>query len=309
MKTASIEKSTDAQFLELKTQFEHTARVAAPTKTAAQNLIARWNEAKKLILPILEQLAITNPFEKEKVSPNGDWRYDTATLPNLDTQVARIMGALTGVGPVGIGHAPAWQGEITDKADGLTAIPSLLDLGKMLEVDDPLGAGYGQLLEKVLDRLSAARNGKFYNYRKGQLGPNYVRLHEGVRQRREELENAIPYVEQKIRFLIAPVSTGRHYQGYSPRNARIDALELGALPLDPISVALMLVAWPERLNKYPQTLIDCSGCEYSWDADGEWTRVCYFYFDVSELEFDARDAGLPRDGCGAAVAFPGVSAP
>lgn len=309
MKTAStLEKSTDAQFLELKTQFEHTARTAAPTKKAAQNLIARWNEAKKLILPILEQLAITNPFEKEKVNPHKDWRYDTATMPNLDTQVARIMGALTGVGPVGTGHAPAWQGEITDKADGLMAIPSLLDLGKLLDVDDPLGAGYGQLLEKVLDRLSTARNGKFYNYRKGELGPNYIRLHEGVRQRREELENAIPYVEQKIRFLIAPVSTGRHYQGYSPRNARRDALELGALPLDPISVALMLVAWPERLSKYPETVIDCSGCEYSWHADGKWTHVCYFDFYDGELEFYARDAAYPFGLCGTAVAFPGVPA-
>jgi hypothetical protein len=309
MKTASKEKITDAQLAELKTMFERTARGAAPTKVGGQNLISRWNQVEKQLRPILEQLAITNPYEKEKVNPSSDWKYDTSTMPNIETQVARIMGSLIGVGPVGIGHAPAWQSELPDKADGVIAIPSLLDLGKMFEIEDPLGAGYGKLCEKALECLNKARGGKFYNYRQGQLTSDYIRLHEEVRQRREELENAIPYVEQKIRFLLLPVSTGRHYQGYSPRNARTDALELGALPLDPVTVAFMLIAWPERLSKYYQTIIDCSGCEYSWDADGWWSSVCYFYFNDGRLKFYAYDAARPDDCCGTAVAVPGVPAP
>lgn len=288
--------------------FERTARKAAPTKGAAQNLLGRWGEAEKAILPILEQLAITNPFATEKVNPNRDWKYDTGTMPNLDTQVARIMGSLTGVGPVGVGSAPGWVGEITDKADGLMAIPSILDLGTMFEVEDPLGRGYCQLLEKVLACLDKDRRGKFYNYRNGQLGPNYIRLHEEVRRRREELENAIPYDKGKIRFLILPVSMGRHYQGYSPRNARADALELGNLPLDPVTAAFLLIAWQERLSKNSQTFIDCPGCEYNWDADGEWSYVCCFRFGDSRLGFFAVDAGGAYGICGAAVAFPGVSA-
>lgn len=216
------------------------------------------------------------------------------------------MGAIPG--PVGIGHAPAWQGEITDKADGLMAIPSLLDLGLMYGVEDPLGRGYGQLLEKVLAKLGKERGGKFYNYREGQLGPDRIRLHEDVRKLREELENAVPYIEQKVRFLIVPVSTGRHYQGFSPRNARVDALELGGLPLDPITVAMILIAWPERLNKYPQTVIDCPGAEYSWNAGGEWTGSCYFDFSGGRLRFSAGGADSPDGDCGAAVAFPGVPA-
>ena len=268
--------------------------------------VKNWKEGS---MKLLAEQAVLNRFSKERVSPNRDWKYDTGTMPNLDTQVARIMGSLTGVGPVGIGSSPAWIGEITDKADGLMAIPSILDIGAMFEVEDPLGRGYGQILEKVLACLGKERGGKFHNYRNGQLDPNYIRFHEEVRRRREELENAIPHEKGKIRFLLVPVSMGRYYQGYSPRNARLDALELGNLPLDPVTVAFMLIAWPERLNKNQQTFIDCYGCEYSWDADGEWSRVCYFRFDGSRLEFGDGDADIAIGGCGAAVAFPGVSAP
>jgi hypothetical protein len=53
MKTASIDTATDAQYGELKTMFERTARGAVPDKDGVQNLLGRWDKIGPLIASTL----------------------------------------------------------------------------------------------------------------------------------------------------------------------------------------------------------------------------------------------------------------
>lgn len=306
--TSTVEKITDGQTAQIKSLVEHALRKSGVGKDGAQLIITRGDDLKDRMTAIFEELGIENQYADEKVDPDTDFSYDLRTLPGTDEQIAKQLEAMGLKGKVEAVRCTVQEHLYAD-AEGFAVVPSLTDLGKRVNMADPLGDDYGTLLEAMLGFLSMQRtSAKFTNYRAGELTKDHVRLHPEARRHWEQLEALTEAEDGKVRFFIIPVNFGSKYQGYSPRNARTDALAKGTMPLDPVAVAAILLGWPEWQEKWENSAIDCSGAEYSWDADGEWTRVCYFHFYDSELEFYARDAGCPRGGCGTAVAFPGVPA-
>lgn len=268
-----------------------------------QAIIEAGGEFQQDLDPILGKFADRarkqgNEYSDERDKPNPAWSYDTATLPTTKKQIQNLRKAL-GIKPIII----PWQGETPPEADGLIAVTSLSDLGAAFKIADPLGEGYGPLIEKTVELLGASVP-KFVNYRKGALTNRHVRLHAAVKARWEALEAREPAVPRKVRVFLLPVNTGKLYQGFSPRNARMNALDsTNRLPLDPAAVACILIAWPERLVRYEQVFIDCSGDEYSPGGGGSFGCVPYFCFRDGALKFGCYDAGSPRDYGGTAVAF------
>lgn len=243
-----------------------------------------------------------NPFAGEVVEPDADWNYDNITLPPPEDQITKQLAAL------GLSSVQAIlvrsENTSTENADGLMAIPFLTDLGTIFGVEDPLGTGYGSLGEEVFEKIAAIR--AFYNYLVGQMNEHYVRLNADARERLQTLESKTQPEEGKLRFHILPVSMGASLAGYSPRNARVTALLSNRLPLGFVQIACLLLGWPERLNAYEQSWIDCSADEWDWGAGGRWTGCPYFRFYDGRLKFDARVADGANAYYVSPVASPGV---
>lgn len=257
------------------------------------------------VVGAMNDCGLGNEFAGEKVKSNNDFGYDIRTLPGTDEQIVKQRETMELESHVEVIRHTV-QEHLHPEADGFGAIPSITDLGKIWGIDDPLGDGFGQVLDRMLGFMKKRRGDRFVNNRDGELTKDHVRLFWLVREMWQQLEALVPAEEGKLRFFIIPMNFGKKYQGFSPRNARMDALDIDAMPLDPVSVTALLLSWPERQEKYENSVIDCSGAEYSWDADGEWSDVCDFDFGDSELRFYAYDAAYAYDGCGTAVAFPGV---
>ena len=71
----------------------------------------------------------------------------------------------------------------------------------------------------------------------------------------------------------------------------------------PVEAAVMLLTHPERLQRYEDLCIDCSGAEYDYNADGSFDDAPFFRFYDVELHFYSRSVALYSDLIGPASAF------
>ncbi|HEY4695056.1 MAG TPA: hypothetical protein VIH52_03820 [Candidatus Nanoarchaeia archaeon] len=231
---------------------------------------------REVINQIIKQ--VINPFAKEKVEvryfyPEG-WKPTSVEeqlsvlqgfYPDLDgSHVVEIAGGI--IGPL--------------DTDGLFVVPKPSSVAAKLGINDPYGAGYGQLLEAaVLTHLAGQRN--FHNYRAGELTPDRVRVRQSTAEALRKLEEATPGD-----FLVFFAQTGKKWGGYSPRNARWEmerAASEFALPA--WCVGNILLTNPNRLDKFEHLCIDCPGDEYRFKPVGEFELCLCFDFDSDELHF------------------------
>jgi hypothetical protein len=145
-----------------------------------------------------------------------------------------------------------------------------------------IAATYGEAVQKVLDLIKQTRNGKLYNYRDGQLGPQFLRQHIRTVEMMERLE--AQYTGHDI--LIVPAQFGLRHRGRSVRRVRavFTANEFG---LGSFAAGIMLLTHPERLQHYDDLWIDCPGDEYVPDADSDFHGAPYFGFYDLHVEFYA----------------------
>ncbi|MBI2042193.1 MAG: hypothetical protein HYT21_00345 [Candidatus Nealsonbacteria bacterium] len=122
----------------------------------------------------------------------------------------------------------------------------------------------------------------FYNYRKGALGPKYLRLSERTAVALQMISE-----KQKGDFLLIPAQFGLTHRGRSVRRVRVVYAphEFG---LGSFIAGCMILSHPERLVQWEQLHIDCPGDEYSPDADGEFSCAPVFLFHDGKVRFDAR---------------------
>ena len=294
---------TDEQIGQIRDLVGHAIRKVKMSQHAAQALVQDGAGFQKKLTPILRGYdrmlkQQRNPYFGECVKPNQNWSYDPATLPSTDLQAtaATATFGLQAITPVLVEYTRV----MPRRADGRIIVPSLTDLGRVLGIADPLGKGYGPMTEKLVNLLGAMQP-QFNNRRRGMLTERHMRLHEQVRARWEQLEQQFPAKNPTdFRCFVLPVNSGSLYQGYSPRNARTDALLKSWLPLGPVEVAWMLAAWPKRLAVKTHTCIDCSGAEYSPDADGQFDYVLSFCVFEGALKFGLDWADAPSGSYGSA---------
>jgi hypothetical protein len=246
----------------------------------------------------------TNPYADEKTKPDASWNYSLTGLLTASEQAASVHQKL---GFQGTYEVKLVEYPEDGRADGVIVIPFLRDLGTAFGVPDPTGDGYGKVGENVWERVSTDRKGKVDNYRKRQLGSNYVRLNADARALLEAIEAKVPAEKGVIYYHAIPTNTGSLFAGYSPRNARLSSLQQDILPLGFVQVLCIMLAWPQRLSKYNVRWIDCPADEYNWEAVGAWAYCPCVYFYDGKLGLNAGGAGYARGYYGCAVAFPGVT--
>ncbi len=139
---------------------------------------------------------------------------------------------------------------------------------------------------------------KFYNYRDGQLGASFLRQHAKTAKMFQKLGD-----EQKDHdILVVPAQFGLRHKGRSVRRAR-EVFAANEFGLGAFAIGIMVLTHPERLVQWEQLHVDCTGDEFSPNADGDFSHAPLFRFGDGEVGFDAGWYDLAFGGYGSASAF------
>ncbi len=241
-----------------------------PDKDGLQRLFEYGDEFQSAILEVIitktRELSTSNQFADEEVE--SSYGYLSGYKPKSITEQTNILRQLF----PGIGYAnEKLVGQsLPSNAEGYFAIPRW----------DKIASTYGVAVPKVLGLIKKTSNGKFYNYREGQLGPKYLRQSAKTVNAFEKLGD-----EQKdYNILIVPAQFGIRHRGKSVRRAR-EVMTASEFCLGAFANGIMLLTHPERLQQYNDLWIDCAGDEFYLDADGKFAHAPYFSFYGDEVRF------------------------
>lgn len=277
------ERVTDGQVAKVKELVEATLRKSGLQGDAVQRIIEKGGEFQSGLIPLFQRLGEL-PYADEEVESSYGYRWQ---LKSLAEQLAVLQGferfKMLDASRV-TELAEAFSG-LPEGADGLVVIP------KPSKVVD----SYNEAVV-LMTELMASQRKDWYNYREGRLGPKYLRLTEKTQQ-------ALSRLEQKTGdYLVIPVQTGLRHRGRSVRRARV-MMSDNEFGLGPYEVGIILLTHPERLQKYEHLAIDCAGCEYCPDADGEFSVSLCFRWCVGRLEFYYHWVGTVTRHFGSASGF------
>lgn len=293
MKTSITSGITDGQKKQYKRFVEDAAERALAEvgldRDSIQKLIERGNEFQADIVASIRKLSVSNRFSNKEVS--SSYGYLSGYRPkSIAEQVKRLRELFPELGSAGEHIATS---SLPPNAEGWFAIPRR----------EKIAPTYGEAVQRVLDLLKKTRNGKFCNYREGQLGSACLRQSRKISQALCALGE-----EQKGHdILIVPCQFGFRHRGRSVRRARevMNASEFG---LGAYEVGIMLLTHPERFQHQDDLWqddlwIDCAGDEFAPPAVGGFAYSPYFYFGDGKVEFGADWVSNARGNDGSASAF------
>ena len=156
---------------------------------------------------------------------------------------------------------------------------------------------YGQAVQKVLDLIERTRNGAFYNYREGQLGPHQLRQSAKSVSVFQKLGQS----QKDQGILVVPAQFGIRHRGRSVRRAR-EVMNANEVGLGAFAIGIMLLTHPERLQHYDDLWIDCAGDEFAPRADSGSGSPC-FGFHNGGVGFGSRNVDFTHDAYGSASFF------
>ncbi|MDO8520493.1 MAG: hypothetical protein Q7S52_00040 [bacterium] len=161
---------------------------------------------------------------------------------------------------------------------------------------EKFASSYNEAVEKVLDLIGKTRT--FHNYRKGALGPKYLRLSE-----RTTVALQMFGEWQKGDYLLLPAQFGLLHRGRSDRRVLEVIANSPQFGLGSFIVGSMLLSHPERLVVWEQLHIDCPGDEYSPGAGGCFSIAPGFHWYDGGVRFSTYGVGDANAHYGAASAF------
>ncbi len=286
MTTQSITSITDGQKKQylrfVEDAAERALKETALDKDGIQKLIENGDEFQARIVTGIKELSVSNQFADEEVQSN--YAYPKGYKVKGITEQTNILRQLF----PGIGFADEKLADqpLPPNAEGWFAIPKW----------EKFAPTYGEAVEKVLAMIGSKR--KFYNYRDGQLGAEYLRQHAKTAKMFQKLGD-----EQKDHdILVVPAQFGLRHKGRSVRRAR-EVFTANEFGLGAFAIGIMVLTHPERLVQWEQLHVDCAGDEFSPDADGDFSRAPLFDFIVGKVKFNAYWYGYANEYYGSASAF------
>jgi hypothetical protein len=270
MTTQSITSITDGQKKQylrfVEDAAERALKETALDKDGIQKLIENGDEFQARIVTGIRELSVSNQFADEEVQ--SSYAYPKGYKVKGITEQTNILRQLF----PGIGFADEKIAEqpLPPNAEGWFAIPKW----------QTLAPNYGEAVEKVLAMIASKR--KFYNYRDGQLGAEYLRQHAKTVKMFQKLGD-----EQKdFDILVVPAQFGLRHKGRSVRRAR-EVFTANEFGLGAFAIGIMLLTHPEREVQWEQLHVDCAGDEFAPDADGGFSCAPVFLFGDGGVKFDA----------------------
>ena len=184
---------------------------------------------------------------------------------------------------------------LPEGAEGWFAIPSVDALAQkhFPEVIDP-AEKYCRALQLVHQKIAASR--LFTNWRDGQIDT----AHFKVSPRTQEMMQKIAETQKGDILIIAP-QLGKRHGGRSVRRAR-EVFVANEYGLTSVAIGSIVRVHPERLTRWEELDLDCSGDEFSADGDGQFGRAPYFFFH-DKVKFDTHDVSYAYDNFGSSSGF------
>lgn len=245
---------------------EKALREVGLDKDGLQRLIENGGELQADIVASIKKHSISSQFADEEVKSN--YGYLSGYKPKGITEQTNILRQLF----PGIGFADEKIAEqpLPPNAEGWFAIPRWQSVAKT----------YNEAVQKALELIKKQRKGKFYNYREGELGEQYLRQHGRTVKKLETLGDQ----QKGYDILVVATQFGLRHRGRSVRRAReiMNASEFG---LGAFEIGCMLLTHPERLRHYDDLWIDCAGDEYRPGADGQFDSAPCFGFGAGRVKF------------------------
>ena len=251
-------------------------------KDGIQKLIENGDKFQARIITGIKELSVSNQFAHEEVE--SSYAYPKGYKIKGITEQTNILRQL--FPGIGSANKKIAKQPLPPNAEGWFAIPKW----------QTLAPTYGEAVQKVLAMIASKR--KFYNYRDGQLGAEYLRQHAKTAKMFQKFGD-----EQKdYDILVVPAQFGLRHRGRSVRRAR-EVFQANEFGLGAFAVGIMLLTHPEREVQWEQLHVDCAGDEFAPGADGGFSCALIFYFCVGGVEFCARWFGCARGFYGSASAF------
>lgn len=244
-------------------------------KDGAQRVIEHGDELVanigEVAMATLKDLSVTDKYKDEEVKSNYGYLSGYKKPKGITEQTNIIRQLFPGIG---FADEKLADREVPKNADdGWFAIPKW----------QSLASTYGEAVQLVLNKLKETRNGAFYNYREGELGPDQLRQSAKTASVFQKLTEE----QSGFDILVVAAQFGLRHRGRSVRRVR-EILLGNEFGLGAFAVGIMLLTHPQRLNQYDDLWIDCAGDEFAPDADGGFSRSPIFRFDGDELEWGTR---------------------
>lgn len=255
----------------------------------AQRVIEHGDEFAEAIrnaaITSLKDLSVSDKFKDEEVESN--YGYLSGYKPKgITEQTNRLRELFPGIG---YANEKLTEGALPPNAEGWFAIPRW----------EKIAPTYNEAVQKVLDLIKQTRNGKFYNYREGQLGSERLRQTARTAKFFQTLGD-----EQKDQdILVVPAQFGLRHRGRSVRRAR-EIMQMNEFGLGAFAIGIMILTHPERLMNYDDLYIDCAGDEFDDpDADVRFGHAPIFFFHGGKVKFGTGWFDDASVDCGSASAF------
>jgi ribosomal protein S16 len=275
--------------------FEAVYNKSKLDEARAQRLNERGGELQDGIAKLIAELSVSNQYANEEVRSSYTYPKEYKGPKPIADQIK----ALAKIFDLDPSHAIEFAKNLPalpEGAEGWFAIPSVDALAKkhFPEVTDPVQK-YCQAVQLVHAKIAASRS--FYNYREGQITPAQLRVHARTAHALDLIAET-----QKGDILIVAAQLGMRHRGKSVRRAR-EVFVANEFGLGSLAVGSIVLTHPERLVRWEELDMDCSGDEFSPVADGDFSESPCFDFGDGEVGFDTYFVGGPGDGFGSVSGF------
>jgi hypothetical protein len=253
-------------------------------KDGLQKLIENGGEFQVCIITAIRELSVSNQYADEEVE--SSYGYLSGYQPKgITEQTNRLRELFPGIG---YANEELAKQSLSSNAEGWFVIPRW----------EKIAPTYNEAVQKVLDLIKKTRNGKFYNYREGNLGPQYLRQSAKT----EKIFQVLGDEQKDHDILVVPAQFGLNHRGKSVRRAR-EVMNVSEFGLGAFAIGIMILTHPERLQHYDDLWIDCAGDEYSPGADGGFSLAPCFGFRGGMVKFATHSVGDVGDRFGSVSGF------
>src|SRR3989338_1188465 len=243
----------------------------------------------------LKDLSVTDKFKNEEVKSNYTYPKEYKGPKPINDQI-KAIAKIFGLDPSHALEFAKTLPELPNGAEGWFAIPSVdaLAAKHFPEVTDPIQK-YCQAVHLVHTKIADSRS--FYNYREGQITPAQLRVHARTAHALDLIAET-----QKGDILIVPCQLGMRHRGQSVRRAR-EVFVANEFGFGSLAVGSIVLTHPERLVRWEELDMDCSGDEFSPEADGDFSKSPFFRFYGGKVKFGTAFVGGPLGGFGSVSGF------
>lgn len=263
---------------------------AAYNKSRLDNARAQWlnergDELQDGIVKLIVELTTSNRYADEEVESNYVYPKEYKGPKTIKVQIK----ALAKIFDLNPSHALEFAKnlpELPEGSEGWFAIPKW----------QMIAPTYGEAVEKTFEMIGLKR--KFYNYRDGQLGAEYLRQHKKTMKKFLKIELDQSHSD----IFVVPCQFGLRHKGRSVRRAR-EVFEAREFGLGAFSVGIMLLIHPEREVQWEQLHIDCAGDELASGTNGGFSRAPLFYVHKGLVKFGTQLFDDASEYFGSASAF------